>query len=185
MTGKKNENKNLKKTSRKEKDSNGPKKNMSAYMIFCRDTRTEIKNDIPDIDNKSILVELGKRWKKVKESDPDKLNYYNDLAEKDKKRYQEEKANYVKSTDEEDEAAVEEVVEKKETTQKKKTKTEKVETEGAEPKKTKVNGYINYCTSNRERCKKENEGQLPKVVTKILSEEWKALSDKEKEKYKY
>ena len=154
---------------------------MSAYMLFCRDERGQIKNDIPDIDNKSILVELGARWKKVKETDPDKLKYYNDLAEKDKKRYQDEKTNYVKSSSEEDDTA-----EVKEVKKVRKTKSKNVETEeGAEPKKTKVNGYINYCSANRERCKKDNVGQLPKVITKILAEEWKALSDDEKAKYKY
>lgn len=176
MTVKKNE----KKISNKEKGSTGPKKNMSAYMLFCKDERIQIKNDMVDIDNKSILVELGARWNKVKESDHDKLKHYNELAEKDKKRYQEEKANYVKPSTEEDVENDTEEVKKV-----KKTKSKPVVSEGGEPKKTKVNGYINYCSANRERCKKENEGQLPKVITKILAEEWKALSDDEKAKYKY
>lgn len=181
MTVKKNEKKISKKISKKEKGLNEPKKNMSAYMIFCKDERIQIKNDMPDIDNKSILVELGSRWNKLKESDPDKLKYYNDLAEKDKKRYQDEKVNYVKpSSEEEEETEITEVKKVK----KVKNRANKSE-EGAEPKKTKVNGYINYCSANRERCKKENEGQLPKVITKILAEEWKALSDDEKAKYKY
>ena len=70
-----------KKVSKKaDKDPNEPKKNKSGYMFYCADGRVEIKEKTPDLDNKSIVVELGVRWTKIKESDPDKLKHYNDMA---------------------------------------------------------------------------------------------------------
>jgi hypothetical protein len=170
-----------KKQTKKEKDPNQPKKNKSAYMFYCVDGRNEIKKENPDMDNKAVLVELGVRWNKIKESDPDRLKHYNDLAEQDKKRYADEKGSYVKDDVEEE---VEEVVKEKKT--KKKAVAKKSDDDEAEkPKKTKVNGYINFCTVNREKYKVDNPTLLPKDVTRKLGEGWKALSDEEKEKYKY
>ena len=175
----KNSEKKVVKKISKEKDPNEPKKNKSAYMFYCVDGRLDIKKENPEVDNKSIIVELGVRWTKLKESDPEKLKYYNDLAEQDKKRYQEEKSQYVKSDKDETE-----VVEKKP-----KKKSDSKSTSSSDPvepkKKTKVNGYINYCTKNREQYKLDNPGVLPKDITRKLSEGWKLLSDDEKEQFKY
>ena len=175
-----------KKVSKKaDKDPNEPKKNKSGYMFYCADGRVEIKEKTPDLDNKSIVVELGVRWTKIKESDPDKLKHYNDMAEQDKKRYQEEKGKQVKPSKAEKAEKAEEEVEKKVKKTIKKNQ-DVSSTDAEEPKKkTKVNGYINYCIANREQCKTDNPTVLPKDITKKLSEGWKSLSDEEKEKYKY
>ena len=174
----------VKRVSKKsDKDPNEPKKNKSAYMFYCVEGREEIKQENPELDNKSVVIELGVRWTKIKESNPDKLKYYNDLAEQDKKRYITEKGSYVKPTNVvKGDADADGEVEKK--TKKKTTKVGSSETE--EPKKkTTVNGYINYCSVKREQCKMDNPGLLPKDITRKLSEGWKSLSDEEKEKFKY
>ena len=163
---------------KKTKDVNGPKKNKSAYMFFCAEGRLEIKAENSDLDNKGIVVELGARWNKLKESNGDKLKYYNDLAEEDKKRYLKEKESYVKDDDHEEVEGEEEVKDKDK-------KKKKQSSASDEPKKkTKINGYINFCTINREQYKSENPELLPKDITRKLSEGWKSLSEEEKEKYK-
>ena len=74
----------VKRVSKKsDKDPNEPKKNKSAYMFYCVEGRGEIKQENPDLDNKSVVIELGVRWTKIKESNPDKLKYYNDLLGKE------------------------------------------------------------------------------------------------------
>ena len=173
MSSKQNEKK-VKKVS-KTKDPSEPKKNKSSYMFFSVDCREEIKTENSGIDNKSIITEIGARWKALKESNPDKVKYYEDLAEQDKKRYQDEKFSYVKPT-------ATEVTTKTTKVSKKKDTTEAKETTPKEPKK--VNAYINFCTKNRESYKASNPGALPKDITKKLSEGWRALSDSEKESYK-
>ena len=159
----------------KTKDPNEPKKNKSGYMFFCVDGRQEITSEDSGLDNKGIVSELAIRWKNLKENNPDKLKYYEDLALQDKKRYQEEKSGYVKP-------AVDTVVENKPS----KGKTpKKVPSENGEKVPRKTNAYINFCTANRETYKTQNPGVLPKDITKKLSEGWRALSDPEKESYKH
>ena len=71
----------------------GPKKNKSSYMFFCEQERKKIKEDRPELGNKDIVVELGVRWKQLKEDESrkDELDEYTKLAEKDKERYVSEK----------------------------------------------------------------------------------------------
>ena len=178
MSSKQNEKK-AKRVS-KTKNPNEPKKNKSSYMFFSVDCREEIKVENSGIDNKSIITEIGARWKTLKESNPDKVKYYEDLAEQDKKRYQDEKSSYVKPTTSATSAT--EVTTKTTKVSKKKETSEAKETTSKEPKK--VNAYINFCTKNRESYKTTNPGALPKDITKKLSEGWRALSDSEKESYK-
>ena len=94
------------------KDPNAPKKNRSAYQVFCQDIRDE---QIPKKDTKKMeaifggkdniaqaqtilksekidMAEMGKLWKLV--SDKGK-KMYADRAEEDKARYEEEMKDYV------------------------------------------------------------------------------------------
>ena len=73
----------------------GPKKNQSAYLHFCAEERQNIKNDESStISSKEILSEMGKRWKNLQESDPERYQKHVDEATKDKDRYAREKAEY-------------------------------------------------------------------------------------------
>jgi hypothetical protein len=73
-------------------------KNKSAYILFCLDERPVVKKDNPDIKNRDILVELGKRWKLHKDEGTDgseRFKSYQVRAEEDKKRYLSEKGDSV------------------------------------------------------------------------------------------
>ena len=168
--------KQTKRTKKAKVEKTGPKKNKSSYMFFCVDEREKIKQERSDLNNKEIVVELGARWKTLKESDGDRLKYYEKLAAEDKERYSREKQDTTVESASKDEV--------KKT---KKTKKQSEDTENVKPdeqKKTKVNGYINFCKENREMVKKNNPNILPKEITKELSVLWKNLSDSEKEEYK-
>ena len=76
----------------KNKDDEGEeeekiKRPMNAYMHFCAETREEVKKENPDAKAKDILHLLGEKWKAL--SDEEKTKY-NDLAAKDKERYEKE-----------------------------------------------------------------------------------------------
>ena len=88
------------------KDSKGPKKNKSAYNIFCSQNISIIKKELPDLDNKAIFSEMAKRWKKVKNTDD--FNKYQALAQEDKERYTAEKFAILKNGN--DDVVVESVV---------------------------------------------------------------------------
>ena len=68
------------------------KQNRSSYILYCSATREQVKTENPDIKNRDILVELGKRWKVEKESNSDVYKLYVAKAEEDKKRFLTEKA---------------------------------------------------------------------------------------------
>ena len=68
------------------------KQNRSSYILYCSATREQVKTENPNIKNRDILVELGKRWKVEKESNSDVYKLYLAKAEEDKQRFLTEKA---------------------------------------------------------------------------------------------
>ena len=74
------QNKGKRKKRSKKKKSN-KKRGKSAYMFFCAEMRSEIKEDDPDMSSKEVMVELGKRWRTAKEGDTSK---WDKMAQKSK-----------------------------------------------------------------------------------------------------
>lgn len=158
------------KTIKKTKDKDAPKKNKSAYMFFCDYERIVIKEELPDLKNKEVLVELGSRWSKLKEENQDKMKIYEDMASKDKERYLLEKSDNENKPKKKDGVVPDDVVS---------------DDESNKPKKTvRKNGYINFCKENRVQIKEEFSELNPKEITKKLAEKWNELSAEEKERYK-
>ena len=54
------------KRKRKEKrDPLAPKQPLSAYLLFSQEMRPKLKDEMPDLDPKMVLQEVGKRWKEI------------------------------------------------------------------------------------------------------------------------
>ncbi|CAO3642016.1 unnamed protein product [Cunninghamella blakesleeana] len=79
------------KKTRSKKDPEAPKRGLSAYMIFSKENRERIKSENPDATFGQIGKLLGEAWKNLDDEGKQK---YNKLAEDDKKRYENEKAEY-------------------------------------------------------------------------------------------
>ena len=175
----KNENKVDKvKKVKKVKLSGEPVKNKSSYMFFCCEERKKIVVENPGLINKEIIIEIAKRWCAVKEN-PEEFEKYKIMAKNDKDRFLKEKEEF-KNPESNLKVDDDNTVTKNTSSNKtKKSSENNVTTE----KKTKVNGYINYCKKNRDQVKKDNPGLLPKDVTRELGNLWKALSNEEKEVY--
>lgn len=75
------------------KDPNAPKRSLSAFFWFCNDERGRVKAEHNDYTVGDIAKELGKRWGEVDESTKQK---YEQMAEKDKARYEREMTAYKK-----------------------------------------------------------------------------------------
>lgn len=73
------------------KDPNAPKRSLSAFFWFCNDERGKIKQDNPEYGVGDIAKELGKKWADV---DPSVKQKYEQMAEKDKARYEKEMTVY-------------------------------------------------------------------------------------------
>ena len=82
-----------KKSSRKKKDPDAPKRSLSAYMFFAHENRDIVRAENPGISFGQVGKLLGEKWKAL--NSEDKLPYEN-KAEADKKRYEKEKAEYAK-----------------------------------------------------------------------------------------
>ena len=176
------------KKNKKSTKNDSLKKNKSSYMFFCIDERTNIKLDKPELNNKEVVVELGLRWTNTKQNEPERLKYFEKLASEDKERYIAEKQNLTSSV------STDTVIPEKEQKKNKKSNAKSVSadtdvtnvivTNSEEPKKTKINGYINFCKKMRETVKKNNPDIAPKDIQKELGRLWKDLTDAEKEEYK-
>ncbi|EFP78745.1 Non-histone chromosomal protein 6 [Puccinia graminis f. sp. tritici] len=79
---------------KKEKDPNAPKRPLSAYMYFSQDWRERIKTENPDVSFGEIGRLLGLKWKGLSEEEK---KPYEDMASRDKKRHEAEKAEYERS----------------------------------------------------------------------------------------
>jgi len=81
------------KKQRKKKDPNAPKNALSAFMYFSNDNRDKVKADNPGIPFGQVGKLLGEQWKALTAEDKVK---YDEMAKKDKERYQAQMAEYKK-----------------------------------------------------------------------------------------
>lgn len=83
---------------RKKKDPNAPKRSLSAYMFFANEQRDIVRAENPGIAFGQIGKILGEKWKALegKAKEP-----YEAKAATDKKRYEVEKAEYLKKKESE------------------------------------------------------------------------------------
>lgn len=76
---------------KKVKDPNAPKRALSGFFWFSNEERGKVKAANPDFGVGDIAKELGKRWADCDEQTKSK---YEDMAEKDRQRYDKEKTAY-------------------------------------------------------------------------------------------
>ena len=199
------------KKTKKAKNADGVQKNLSGYIIFCKDVRETVKTENPELNNKQIMTEMGARWKNADENTKKK---YEVLASADKERYLREKsahsaddggASESKECEPEPQPEVAPVPESTPVAPKKKGGGKKKKTgevvvdepvlvpESVAPvpesvpapvaKKGGNNGYINYSKLMRASVSAET-GLDFKGTTAELSKRWKVLSEDDKQKYK-
>lgn len=58
-----------KRTSKKKKDPNAPKRPLTAYMIFSQEHRQEVREENKDAKIGEISKILGERWKKLSDEE--------------------------------------------------------------------------------------------------------------------
>jgi len=163
-----------------DKDPNAPKKGKSAYIFFCAAMRPQVKEELGEEGKSSIMAELGKRWKELKEDDDrsEELAKYTKMAADDKARYEDEKDNGKSTVVEKPKKKVKkaEVEEEEETDDDKKQAKKEIK-----EKKPKT-GYAYFCSHNREGVKTGNPEMKAQDITRELARLWKELSkDEQKE----
>lgn len=71
-----------------------PKKNLSPYLYFASQRRPELKKECPDMSFFEYTQTIAAEWKLLSKSDK---KPFNDIAAKDKERYEKEKREYVEN----------------------------------------------------------------------------------------
>lgn len=155
--------KSLTKSERKKKDPAAPKRSKSAYMFFCEEMRSKVKEENPDMKATEITSELGLRWKELKEKGQKAVDKYNKLAEQDKHRYACEKSEYVPSPEVET------------TGRRKRTKKDP-----AAPKRAK-SAYLFFCEEMRPVVKAENPSMKATELTAEIGNRWNVLKSEDPE----
>ncbi|KAL4868883.1 hypothetical protein BDV12DRAFT_168818 [Aspergillus spectabilis] len=87
---------------RKKKDPNAPKRGLSAYMFFANDNRDKVREENPGITFGQVGKMLGEKWKALSDKD---RKPYEEKAATDKKRYEDEKAAYNATGDDDEESS--------------------------------------------------------------------------------
>lgn len=80
---------------KKIKDPNAPIPNISSYLHFSKEFRSKYIKENEETKPKDIMKKIAGEWNKIKE-DPKKKKKYDDIAIKDKKRYNKEIDEYRK-----------------------------------------------------------------------------------------
>ncbi|CAI5732465.1 unnamed protein product [Hyaloperonospora brassicae] len=146
---------------RKKKDKNAPKRALSAFMFFSNDIRDTVKKEMPELQFLEISSEIGRRWKKITDEE---RRPYDELAAADKRRYMEEKEDYVPDPS----------FEATKGTRKKK--------DPNAPKRA-LSAYFFFCNDIRQETRDENPSKKITEIATLLAEKWRALPDKKRVKY--
>jgi hypothetical protein len=166
-----------KKSIKKTKDPNKPKRGKSAYLFFCAANRAAAQTAVQkrlgySAKATEVTKELGARWTLLKDSkkatDKKMLKGFEDEAAADKALYDEAMQGYEAPSDDELEAIV---VEKK--------KAKKSEKDPNKPKRGK-SAYIFFCADKRAEVKEElGDGAKATEVTSRLGELWNEFKNDE------
>jgi hypothetical protein len=170
-----------KSSGKKKSDPNAPKGKKSAYIFFCSDNRDAAKTEIGTEGKATDVTKLLASWwndLKADEDRRDELEKYNKMAADDKIRYEQETNG------------VEEMLEPKkskapnEESEPKKGKSKKGKSEDKPQSGKKMNGYTNFCSSNRASVKEDNPEMSATEITKELARQWKELDEDEQNEWK-
>ncbi|KAE9136699.1 hypothetical protein PF010_g1581 [Phytophthora fragariae] len=146
---------------RKKKDKNAPKRALSAFMFYSNDIRETVKKEMPELAFLQISSEIGRRWKQISDEE---RRPYDELAAADKRRYQEEKEDYVPDPSFET------------------TKGSRKKKDPNAPKRA-LSAYFFFCNEIRQEVRDENPNKRITEIVTLLAERWRALPDKKRVKY--
>lgn len=82
--------------SEKKLDEDKPKRAISAYLFYASERRPILKKECPEMGFGELTHQIAGEWRMMKEKDRKK---YNTLAAADKKRYEDEKEQWMSKID--------------------------------------------------------------------------------------
>lgn len=140
-----------------------PKKARSAYLYFTMERRPQIKAENPEMEFGELTRLVAQEWSNLSDAGKRK---FEKLASDDKGRYDSEMEGYTPPTDEELDAEMEGSKKRKRTG----------------PKRART-AYVYFTIDQRPNVQAENPEMKFGEITKLLANDWKALSESDRSKY--
>uniref|UniRef100_A0A7S1UZB0 HMG box domain-containing protein n=1 Tax=Grammatophora oceanica TaxID=210454 RepID=A0A7S1UZB0_9STRA len=153
-----------KRKTKKGKDPNKPKRNMSAFFLYSQAHRSQVKEDNPDVAFGEIARILSRQYKALT---PKEMKKWEKKAEQDKLRYQEEMKHYVPPDDEDDGGG---------------KRKKKLKKDPNMPKRN-MSAYFLYSVHIRPTVKEENPEATFGEIAKIISAKFKQLDEDERKEW--
>lgn len=150
-----------KRRGKKNKDPNRPKRNQSAFFLYSNANRARIKEENPGIAFGEVAKLMSEEFKNLSAAERAK---YDRLAEADKQRYMQQMENYDAPEDDSDDD--------------KPSKKKKAKKDPNAPKRP-MSAYFLYSNAIRETVKQENPEAKFGDIAKIISAQYKELSESE------
>ncbi len=152
-------------------DPEKPKRGKSAFLYFCDENRSKVKEEFPKLTVKQIVSKLGALWQELKINNLNEVAKFEAMSLTDRNRYKEEMKSYVPILNRKYETI---------------TKTDSDETELILKKEIKRSSgpYHNYFRSKRVKTKKQHPELDSEGVKQYLDRKWNKLPNERREKYK-
>lgn len=153
----------------KKRKRDGVKGAASAFNLFSKDRRSELKAQGSTASFGDLSKQVGAEWKTL---DPAAKKKYEEMAKKDKSRYEQEKKAAGSDEDGSDDD---------EDTKPKKKKAKK---DPNAPKRN-TNSYMHFTKTARLQLLKDRPelAKQQKEITKILGEKWRGMADDDKKPF--
>jgi len=155
---------------KKKKDKNAPKKARNAFSFFMSSAREDLKKENPDATFAELGKLTGQRWKEI---DPETKLEYEQMAARDKERYDREMKDYTPPSDDSDEDLDEAPTKGKKKRKKK----------DPNAPKGPLSAYIMFSQSERESIVKENPEMKATEIMRESGKRWAALDEASKKKW--
>ncbi len=153
-----------KKEEKKAKDPNAPKRNISAFMHYSKDSREGLKASQPELTFGEIAKAMSVNWKALSVQE---RAVWDKKATVDKERYQQDMAQYKDS----DQYAKWQAKQMEET---------KIESNSKKKPKRNISAFMHYSKDSREGLKASQPELTFGEIAEAMSVNWKALTDQQR-----
>jgi len=160
--------------SKKPKDSNAPKRALSAYFLFANDKRAQVKLENPTLRMTQISGKVAELWANTPSEDK---RVYQERAAKDKERYNSEMEVY---------KASDAFKEHQKHLQEYKLNKKKAEKFGKDPNMPKrpISAFMLYANTVRSQVRAANPSLSIGDTGKKIGEMWNSMPEDQKEEWK-
>jgi hypothetical protein len=160
---------------RTQRKINPPARGISAFFFFQKERRDVLKQQSPDLDNKNLIMQMSQEWNTMQQHEKSK---YNQLAEKDRLRYEAELKEYKKKQNqkvESEEDSEEEDSDKEESEESKEKIVSKESNNAMDVNDNDLPSFLYFERSRRNDLENEYPDKNYYELIKLMLTEWNTM----------